>query len=120
MIFLIIFWSILSFLIIYTIHYLINFLKDTLTVPKVKDLIYEPKRMYTEIESTLKSNNNNLEKNTINSSKNIEDNQSYIENNNLNAEDMKSELKNFFNDLKNEKLGKGTTTWDTVYSPNNF
>jgi len=110
MLFLIIFWSIISFIFIFTLHNLFNFFTDTLTVPKVKDLIYEPKKMYSEIETTLKSNN--LEKNT--------EKKEYTQNYSVNSEDMKSELKSFFNDLKNEKLANSTTKWDTVYSPSNF
>lgn len=114
MLFLIIFWSIISFIFIFTVHNLFNFFTDTLTVPKVKDLIYEPKKMYSEIESTLKSNN--LEKNSEKNSEKKE----YTQNYSVNSEDMKSELKSFFNDLKNEKLANSTTKWDTVYSPSNF
>ena len=122
MLLLIIFWSIISFLLIFTVHYLLNFFTDTLTVPKVKDLINQPKTMYSEIETTLKCNNLEKVSDNANNANNANNNSNNtnLSNQELNAEDMKSELKNFFNDLKNEKLGTTTSTWDTVYSQNNL
>ena len=111
----------MSFLLIFTMHYLFNFFTETLTVPKVKDLINQPKTMYSEIETTLKcnnldklSNNSNITNNSNNTNNtNIDSSLSKLE---LNPEDMKSELKNFFNELKNDKLETTASSWGSFYS----
>jgi hypothetical protein len=67
----------------------IFFLKDTLTVPKVKDLIHQPIQIYTEIEKTLASNKDNINTNLL---------PSVVEFDKLK---MKNELKQYFNELSN-------------------
>lgn len=42
-------WIIISLLLIMLIHYLYYFLKNTLTVPKVRDLMYKPQEQYNEL-----------------------------------------------------------------------
>ena len=41
--------TILSIIFIFVVHYLINFFKSTLTVPKIKDLVYSPSQKYENI-----------------------------------------------------------------------
>lgn len=83
--------TIISIVLIFLVHHLINFFKSTLTVPKIKDLVNTPTQKYENMYSIINSRNNNIE--TIQSpkdytlidllpSKNDESN-------------MKSELKNF-------------------------
>jgi hypothetical protein len=44
------------------VHYLINFFKSTLTVPKIKDLVNSPTQKYENMYNIIsKSNNNNLD-----------------------------------------------------------
>jgi len=79
--------TIISIILIFLIHYLINFFKSTLTVPKIKDLVNSPTQKYEKIYNTIKSN------------KNISTNSSYTLVDLLPAKeertDMKNELKNF-------------------------
>lgn len=95
-----IYWTIktiiISVIFIFLIHHLIEFFKNTLTVPKVKDLVNIPAQKYDHIFNILSKNNyennnminNNNEKININQSTNI---------NNLPVvgDDMKNELKKF-------------------------
>uniref|UniRef100_A0A6C0AXL5 Uncharacterized protein n=1 Tax=viral metagenome TaxID=1070528 RepID=A0A6C0AXL5_9ZZZZ len=85
-------WVIISLILILLVHHLFSFLTNTLTVPKVKDLVQKPSKLYKEIEETLISSNNK----TIQESSNNN-------NQNLNTKEMKLELKNFFNELSQSK-----------------
>jgi hypothetical protein len=81
-------WTIISIIIIMLAHHLFSFLKQTLTVPKVKDLVSQPSKSYKEIEETLA----NKSMDTV-AKKNPE----------LNKMEMKDELKQFFNELTQNK-----------------
>lgn len=81
-------WVIMSLILIAVVHYLFNFFKETLTVPKVKDLVQQPMEHYKTIDSI--TNNSDNEGTTK------------IKDIGNNTDDMKNELKNFFNDLKNQ------------------
>ena len=85
-------WAIISLILIALIHHLFYFFKDTLTVPKVKDLIHVPRKQYEEIENTLKSSteNSSLTENTA----------KHRDAASVNQADMANELKSFFNELK--------------------
>jgi len=92
-----IYWTIktviISVIFIFLIHHLIEFFKNTLTVPKVKDLVNVPTQKYEDIFNTISKNTtskNNIEKEdqNINLSTNI--NSLPIVDN-----DMKHELKKF-------------------------
>jgi len=82
-------WTIISLILIFVTHNLFNFLKDTLTIPKVKDLIEQPLMRYKNIEEIINTGNNigitdtNTEPIRVDS-------------------DMKLELKNFFHELKQQ------------------
>ena len=41
--------TISSIILIWLVHYLFNYFKDTLTVPKIKDLVNEPNKKYKNI-----------------------------------------------------------------------
>jgi len=47
-----------SIILIFLVHHLINFLKNTLTVPKIKDLVNSPIQKYENIYSIIKNNSN--------------------------------------------------------------
>ena len=64
---------------------------NTLTVPKIKDLVNKPKEQYNELFQTMQHN-----KKTVNGSKKEED-----------VKNMTDELSSFLNDLK--KNGSGTS-----------
>lgn len=86
-------WILISLILIILIHHLFYFLRNTLTVPKVKDLVNQPTEFYKEIEETLKSSDSIPFK--------IDNN-----NNDMDKKEMKNELKNFFNELKEKSSDK--------------
>ena len=83
-------WSIqliiIYLLLILLVHYLYSFFKNTLTIPKIKDLVNKPSERYNEIYKTIneKKNNENLK---------------YEDNSNNN---MQMELKEFLQTLHNK------------------
>lgn len=96
-----IYWTIktviISIIFIFLIHHLIEFFKNTLTVPKVKDLVNVPTQKYEHILNILSKNtsgdnkySNNIE--NLNSNINLSTN---INNLPVVGDDMKSELKKF-------------------------
>jgi hypothetical protein len=102
------FWSIkitfLSIILIFLVHYLINFFKSTLTVPKIKDLVNTPTQKYENMFNVISSsdkhsNNDNISNNNITNNITNSNNQvSYTEIDLLPKPDetsMKNELKNF-------------------------
>lgn len=50
-------WTIISLVLILLVHYLYSFFIDTLTVPKVKDLVNKPIQQYNDILSDIKPSN---------------------------------------------------------------
>ena len=46
-------WSVTSLILILLVHYIYTFLIDTLTIPKVKDLVHRPLMRYNEILSDI-------------------------------------------------------------------
>ena len=91
MIYGIITWIVISLIIIIVVHNLFTFFKNTLTVPKVKDLIHQPTESYKEIADTL--SNVKLE--------NVK-----LDSNVIDQKTMKNELKNFFNELSQNKTSE--------------
>ena len=53
MIFSIVKWTIISLTLIFLIHHLYTFLMNTLTVPKIKDLVNKPKEQYNDLFQTM-------------------------------------------------------------------
>jgi hypothetical protein len=119
MIFWIIQWSIVSLTFIFLLHHLYSFFIDTLTIPKVKDLVNKPQDRYNELFTTLERNNKTSQKtNNIN-------NNNYINNTNVvpnivpnvvsdNTDNMHNELLDFLNNIK--RNNKPTELTDTNYS----
>lgn len=74
------------------IHYLYTFFRDTLTTPKIKDLVDTPKMDYKKFYSSF---SNNEHSNTgVNGKNKNEDN----------TDDMKQELKSFFKSLNTDNV----------------
>jgi len=48
--------TIISIIFIFVVHYLITFFKNTLTVPKIKDLVNSPGQKYQNIFDTITNN----------------------------------------------------------------
>ena len=120
MVFLIIQYTIISLLLICIFHYLYDFFKNNLTVPKVKDLVNKPASAYSEIYETIHKDisivnlNSQLQKPII--SNQINSN-TYHSDENVS---MKDELKKYLsklnsgttdiNDLNTDNLGMSTNT----------
>jgi hypothetical protein len=49
--------SIISIILIFLVHYLFNFFKETLTVPKIKDLVNVPNKKYENMYNIISKNN---------------------------------------------------------------
>jgi hypothetical protein len=100
-----IYWTIktviISVIFIFLIHHLIEFFKNTLTVPKVKDLVNIPTQKYEHIFNMLNKKNyenNNITNNINNDIEKINSNINLSTNINslpVVGDDMKSELKKF-------------------------
>lgn len=95
MISVLLYYSIISFIFIFIIHYLYEYFKNNLTIPKEKDLIEKPKHAYNKIYSLLQERS----KNNASSTK-------------------KMELKNLLKEFKRNPAGqKGRTeTGQTTHS----
>ena len=87
--------GILSFIFIYLVHHLLNFFKNMLTVPKVKDLVDSSNKKYEDIFATL--NGSKSFSNTINNSNSGFTDIDLLPSNSNNSatSNMKDELKSF-------------------------
>jgi len=85
MLFLIIKQTIFSIILIWVMHYIYDYFKNNLTIPKVKDLVNKPKEQYREIYESIK----------INTKREINEKTENTENN----DNMKSELKKYLKEL---------------------
>lgn len=81
----------ISSVIIFTIHYIFNFFKNNLTIPKTKDLIERPKHQYNKIFSIV---NSNIDQDLTNDKHKITTNENKSNN-------MKNDLKNYLKGLMN-------------------
>ena len=77
--------TVISFILIFLVHHLINFFKSTLTVPKIKDLVNSPNQKYQNIYDTILHSSNSYTSIDLLPSESIQS-----ENTN-----MKDELKSF-------------------------
>ena len=48
--------TIISIVLIFLIHHIIHFLKSTLTIPKIKDLVHSPLQKYEHIIQSMSAN----------------------------------------------------------------
>ena len=101
--------TIISIVLIFLVHYLFNFFKSTLTVPKIKDLVNSPTQKYESMFNIITKNNSktyNKKDNNDDNNDNNFNNNDYNDNNNEytltdllptqeTKTDMKNELKNF-------------------------
>jgi len=95
-------YTLISLIIIISVHYIYLYLKDNLTIPKTKDLVEKPKRQYTEIYNTIKKGN-----------------QIQIDEENKQT-NMKNELKDYLKTLsKNKGLSNGSNISTMNFNNNN-
>jgi hypothetical protein len=96
--------TVISIVLIFLVHHLINFFKSTLTVPKIKDLVNTPTQKYENIYNIIKQNSN------------TSTNEEYTLIDLLPKKDesnMKDELKNFLKkQLHNSNEGTNITSLD--------
>ena len=126
--------TIISIVLIFLVHYLFNFFKSTLTVPKIKDLVNSPTQKYENMFNIISKNNSKPhDNNTFNNDYNENNDNNFNDNNDNNNEieytltdllptqqtktDMKNELKNFLkkqmnqtNDVKSSNNINNTTS----------
>jgi hypothetical protein len=106
--------TIISIVLIFLVHHLINFFKSTLTVPKIKDLVNTPTQKYENMYNIINKNKekelNNLD---VNNEYTLIDLLPKKEESN-----MKSELKNF---LKSQlRSSQGTDIMALEQSSNSY
>jgi cell shape-determining protein MreC len=111
------FWTIkitvISIIFIFLVHYLINFFKSVLTVPKIKDLVNSPNKKYESMYNTIKNyeRNKSSEINSNESSSRVEEDYTLIDllpQTNENKPTMKNELKNFLKKQLHTQNESGT------------
>lgn len=91
--------TIISIILIFLVHHIIHFLKSTLTVPKIKDLVHSPLQKYENIIQNMSESKSNYH---FTSEKKKEKEKE----SDLSITDMKEELKNF---LKSQFKNDNTT-----------
>lgn len=91
--------TIISIVLIFLVHYLFNFFKSTLTVPKIKDLVNSPTQKYENMFNIITKNNSKTH--NKNGNFNNDYNNDYTDNNNDNN-DYKDNNYNDNNDNNNE------------------
>ncbi len=98
--------TLISIIIILVVHHLINFFKNTLTVPKLKDLVNSPNQKYENIYNTLthkKDSNLGLSMDTTDIDQLLPKP--------VNTESsMKEELKNFLKSQMNNDVNNNSST----------
>jgi predicted RND superfamily exporter protein len=80
--------SFISVIVITILHYLYEYFKNILTVPKVKDLVYSPASQYREIYNTIEREQPRLKEKTSEEKPET---------------DMKDELKNYLNSISSKE-----------------
>ena len=109
-------WGVISLTIIYLIHHFYIFFLNTLTVPKIKDLVNKPNEQYDEMFKTLQgSTMSNSTKNDILSKHKDET---------INDDKMTEELSSFLNELKknpesNTRINDISTSMNSNNNSNN-
>jgi hypothetical protein len=112
-------FTIISIILIFLVHHLINFFKSTLTVPKIKDLVNTPTQKYENMYKIIKQKSSHNASNETSSSS---DDYTLIDLLPKPEEPtMKSELKNFLKKQMN-KVNAGTdiTALDSMSSSNSY
>jgi len=117
--------TIISTILIFLVHHLINFFKSTLTVPKIKDLVNTPNKKYENMYDIIHNSNS-----SSSSSLNTFSNTSPIITDEYNLVDlipkkeasMKNELKNFLKKQLHSSSNTGTeiTALDSMSNSNSF
>jgi len=107
--------TIVSIILIFLVHHLINFFKLTLTVPKIKDLVNSPTQKYENMYNIIK---NNSSTNSLSNMHSSDENAEYtlidlLPTKQEDTSSMKNELKNF---LKKQMKGSNNMQLDSIDS----
>ncbi len=105
---------------IFLVHYLFNFFKETLTVPKIKDLVNVPNKKYENMYNIISKNNEVIESNNYTDIDLLPkfDEEPVI---NSDADSMKNELKSFLKkQLKEPVADISTAPNSSSYSYSDF
>lgn len=108
--------TIISIVLIFLVHHLINFFKSTLTVPKIKDLVNTPTQKYENMYSIINNNQKSY-------NKSLDNEYSLIDLLPKKEETtMKSELKNFLKSQLNNSKTNGTdiSALDSMSNANSY
>jgi hypothetical protein len=108
--------TIVSIILIFLVHHLINFFKSTLTVPKIKDLVNSPSQKYENMYNIIKNNSssNSLSDSLSSSGQNADYTLiDLLPTKQETPTSMKNELKNF---LKKQMQGSSSSPLDTIDS----
>lgn len=104
MFFNILYSAIVSIVIIFVVHNIFNYFKNTLTTPKIKDLINKPRNEYDKIKSVINSDvDTSISENRGSDNDDITSIQRQSINKDVDHNNIKSELKDFFKQLNEEK-----------------
>ena len=89
-------WVLISLILILLIHYLYYYLKNTLTVPKVRDLIYKPQMQYNELLKYSEIDKKENKEDEKKEGEEEDDSKKYLE-----GDEMSAELKKYVEELNN-------------------
>ena len=125
--------TIISIVLIFLVHYLFNFFKSTLTVPKIKDLVNIPNQKYKNMYNIISKNNETFNNENSNNENNNQHNYTDIDllpkldtefipntDSNSNSDSMKNELKNFLKKQLKEPSTDISTLNSSKYSYSEF
>lgn len=106
--------TIISIVLIFLVHYLFNFFKSTLTVPKIKDLVNTPAQKYENMFSVISKSNSdtilsaNISADTINNTAN-----EYTLTDLLPKQETKTDMKNELKNFLKKQMGTINSANDT-------
>lgn len=114
--------TIISIVLIFLVHYLFNFFKSTLTVPKIKDLVNAPAQKYENMFNIISKSNSdpilsaNISANINTGSINNEYTLTDLLPKQETTSDMKNELKNFLKKQMNTSSTTSISALDSMMS----
>jgi len=112
---------IISLSLIALVHYLYTFFKDTLTVPKTRDLVNKPAKRYDEmfgIISNSKEAMNMGQQSIVVGQQSIAGQQSMVGQQSMGQQSMQDELKIFLSELKKPNNNNNNNINDTFPAAN--
>jgi hypothetical protein len=106
--------SVVSLIIIYVIHNLYSFFKDTLTVPKIKDMVKRPQQKYDTLFRELR---NQVHTSNASNASNANANANANPNPGSEADNMKNELKRYLMDLNSSQTAQSAQSTQSSQEP---